>query len=137
MAGNVPKAVGFGGVAGFGAVIINNDVKADRSGVIDDVGQDVASVFAFAGWTETDEMVRGDGIALPHLIRIRQADGAEAVCLDFVKDEGIVLSPEAAGSVCRGFGAIPVHAAHDVGSTRGIVNLRAAGMPAGGVERRR
>ena len=82
-------------------------------------------------------MVRGDGIALPHLVRVGQPDGAEAVCLDFIKDEGIVLGPQAAGSVCRGFGAIPVHAAHDVCGTRRIINLSSAGVPASRAQGRR
>src|SRR6266702_584019 len=92
-------------------------------------------MLAFAGRTKPHEMVRWNGIALPHLVGIGQPDRVKTICYDFLEDEGVVLAQEPAGGISRGFGAVPVHAADNERRTGGIVNLGSAGVPASGAER--
>src|SRR5579864_4946956 len=135
VANDVPQAVGFVRIARLGTVVVEDDMQADGARIVDDLRQDVASVLAFARWAESDKMVRGDRIALPHLIGKRHADSVKAILLDFVQNEGVVLGPEAAGSVGSGLRAVPVHTADDERCARGIDYLSSAGMPAGGLKR--
>src|SRR5579864_2081041 len=134
VADDVPQAIGFVRIASLGTVVVQDDVQADGARIVDDIRQNVASVLALARRAKSDKMVRGDRIALPHLVGKRHADRVEAVLLDFVQNEGVVLGPQAAGSVGSGFSAVPVDTADHKRRARGIDDLSSAGMPAGGVK---
>lgn len=59
----VPESVRFGGDAGFAAVIVEDYVQANGSCIVNDAGENVASMRSLAGRAGTDLIRVGNGIA--------------------------------------------------------------------------
>src|SRR6185436_340792 len=134
-ADEVPESIGFGRVAGLGAMVVDHEMEADRTAVVQDHRQNVAGMFAFASGAKAYIVIGRDRIGFPHLVRVRQADGVEPVLLDFVQDELVVLCPEAAGSEGGGFGTVPVDAAEYEYAAGRIHDLRCIRVPSSCAER--
>ena len=81
-------------------------------------------------------MIRWHGIGLPHLIRKRHANGVEAVLLDFVENENVVLGPKAARGKGGSFSAVPVHTANHERRAGWINDLSSTRVPPGGIKRK-
>ncbi len=115
----VPEAVSFRRVAGFRAVIVEDDVKPTRACVVDDQGENVARVLALAGGAGAVGVGVRHRVEFPHRVGEGDADGAVAVLPDLVDDVGVVVRVEAVGDAVRGLEAVPVDARDaELGSAR-------------------
>ena len=137
--GGVPETVLLGRLAGFGPVVVQDDLQPVLPGVRDDLVQDLQRVEVLevrvdrARGAVGADALRHDRV-LHHLVRERDANRVVAELPGVIDDRPVVLRPEAVRHFVGGLEAIPVDPRDPDGTAAGVQDLLAARVPVPGPE---
>src|SRR5450432_2330899 len=116
-------------------MVVQDHMQTNRASVVDDLRQDIACMQAHTGCTTN--IVLWDWIGLPHLVRVRNAQGIVAIRFDQTQNCRNIIRPQSMSDGIWCLEAIPVNAANDVLCPVWSQNLCATCGPVSGTTRYR